>query len=86
MLSGAIVHPDHKEVIPLCPEPIMQKDGFTKNDCERNASERFLNDFRREHPHLPIILVEDALASNGPHLKLLKITRYQFYHRSKSFG
>jgi len=28
-------------------------------------------DFKEEHPHLPVILAEDALAANGPHLKLL---------------
>jgi len=71
MMGAAIAHPDHKEVIPICPEPIMNEDGSTKNDCERNASERLLRDFRREHPHLPIIVAEDGLASNGPHLKLL---------------
>ncbi|MBF5059056.1 transposase [Candidatus Neptunochlamydia vexilliferae] len=70
-LGSVIAHPDKKEVIPLCPEPIMKEDGSSKNDCERNASERFLLDFRKEHPHLPVILVEDALAANGPHLKLL---------------
>lgn len=72
MLAAAIAHPDYKEVIPLCPESIMKTDGSTKNDCERNASERLLQDLRREHPHLPLIVVEDALSSNGPHLKLLK--------------
>ena len=72
MLGAVIAHPDYKEVIPICPEPIMKEDGSCKNDCERNASERLLRDFRREHPHLPVIVVEDALSSNGPHLKLLK--------------
>src|SRR5665811_2454757 len=38
MLSGAIVHPDLKEVIPFAPEPIVKQDGETKNDIERNAS------------------------------------------------
>lgn len=71
-LGAAIAHPDRQEVIPICPEPIMKEDGAAKNDCERNATERLLKDFRREHPHLPVILVEDALAANGPHLKLLK--------------
>lgn len=71
-LGAVLAHPEHKNVIPLCPEPIMKGDGETKNDCERNASERLLRDFRKEHPHLPVILVEDALSSNGPHLKLLK--------------
>ena len=71
-LGAVIAHPDRKRVIPICPEPIMKEDGKAKNDCERNATERLLKDFRREHPHLPVVLVEDALAANGPHLKLLK--------------
>ena len=37
-----------KEVIPFCPEPILKTDGETKNDCERNASKRLLEDIRRE--------------------------------------
>ncbi len=72
ILAGSIVHPDQREVIPLCPEPISNKDGRSKNDCERNAAKRFIQDFRREHPHLNVIVVQDALSSNGPHLKELK--------------
>jgi hypothetical protein len=68
MLGAVLVHPDLKEVIPLCPEPIIKQDGDTKNDCERNATRRFLAHFRREHPKLPVIVVEDALSSNAPHL------------------
>jgi hypothetical protein len=68
MLGAVLVHPDLKEVIPLCPEPIIKQDGDTKNDCERNATRRFLGHFRREHPKLPVIVVEDALSSNAPHL------------------
>jgi hypothetical protein len=68
MLGAAIVHPDYKEVIPLCPEPITKQDGVTKNDCERNAAKRFFADLRREHPHLPLIINEDSLSSNAPHI------------------
>jgi hypothetical protein len=66
MLGAALVHPDRKEVIPLCPEPIIKQDGDTKNDCERNASRRFFGHFRREHPKLPVIVVADALSANAP--------------------
>lgn len=69
MLGAAIVHPDHKEVIPLAPEMIIKQDGITKNDCERNAAKRFLDDFRREHPHLKVIILEDGLSSNAPHIE-----------------
>ena len=71
MLGGALVHPDLKEVIPLAPEPIILQDGQTKNDCERNAAKRFFEQLRRDHPYLPLIITEDALSSNAPHLEAL---------------
>lgn len=64
MLGAVLVHPDHREVISLAPEPIVKGDGDTKNDCERNAAKRLLSDLRREHPHLKVLIVEDGLASN----------------------
>jgi hypothetical protein len=72
MLGAVLVHPDHKQVIPLAPEPIIQQDGHHKNDCERNASQRLLHKIRAEHPNLPLIVVEDGLASNAPHIRVLK--------------
>jgi hypothetical protein len=72
LLGAVIVHPEQKVVIPLAPEPITRQDGATKNDCERNAAKRLLTDLRREHPHLKLIVVEDGLASNGPHIQLLQ--------------
>ena len=71
MLGAAIVHPDLKEVIPLMPEPIIKQDGETKNDCERNAAKRFFHKLRRDHPHLDLIVIEDALSSNAPHIREL---------------
>ena len=72
MLGAVLVHPEQREVIPFPPEPIIQQDGSNKNDCERNASKRLLRSLRREHPHMKLIVVEDGLASNGPHIQLLK--------------
>jgi len=72
MLGAAIVHPDFKEVIPLCPEMIIKQDGTTKNDCERNAAKRFFEQLRNDHPHLPLIVNEDALSPNAPHICHLK--------------
>jgi len=71
MLGAVLLHPAYREVIPLAPEPIVKGDGETKNDCERNASKRLLTDLRREHPHLKILIIEDGLAANFPHLSLL---------------
>lgn len=78
MLGAVIVHPDISRVIPLCPEPIQRQDGATKNDCERNAARRWLEQFRREHPHLPVIITEDGLSSNGPHIQDLKDANCHF--------
>lgn len=72
MLGMVLAHPDLREVIPLCPEPIRQQDGVSKGDGERSATRRALEHFRREHPHLAVILVEDALSAEGPHLKDLQ--------------
>ena len=71
MLGAVIIHPDYKEVIPLAPEPIQKQDGDNKNDCERNAAKRLLQKIRMEHPRLKLIVVEDGLASNGPHIREL---------------
>jgi len=76
--GAALVHPDFREVIPFPPEFITKQDGATKNDCEREASKRFIDKFRREHPHLPVIMLEDALASNGPHIRELQSHNIRF--------
>ena len=69
MLGAVVVHPDQKEVFPLCPEPISKADGSTKNDCEQNAMKRLLADFQRDHPRLEVIFTEDALGAKGPYLR-----------------
>ena len=76
--GAAIVHPDFREVIPLPPEFIVKQDGATKNDCEREASKRFLAKFRKAHPQLPVIMIEDGLSSNGPHIRELQKHNIRF--------
>jgi hypothetical protein len=71
LLGAALIHPDKREVIPLRPEPIVKPDGASKNDCERNAAKRFLTKFRQDHPHLQVIVTEDSLSSNAPHIEML---------------
>ena len=80
------MHPDFKEVIPLAPEPIIKQDGQTKNDCERNAAKRFLAQFRQDHPHLPVIVIEDALSANAPHIKTLQKHKIRFILGLHQFG
>lgn len=78
LLGATLVHPERKEVIPLAPEPIINQDGHNKNDCERNATRRWLQHFRRDHPHLPVIIIEDGLSANAPHLRDLRQARVHY--------
>jgi hypothetical protein len=72
ILGAAIIHPDQRAVIPLMPEPIVNRDGTDKNDCERNAAKRFVVKLRQDHPHLKFIVTEDSLSSNAPHITTLQ--------------
>ena len=72
LLGMAITHPTQKVVIPFVPEPILNEDGYKKNDCERNAAKRLLERFRREHPHLRVTILGDALYSNAPFISELQ--------------
>ena len=56
LLGAALVHPDRPDVSPVCPEPITTQDGADKNDCERNAATRCVEQFRRDHPHLNVMI------------------------------
>jgi hypothetical protein len=72
MLGAALIHPDRRAVIPLMPEPIVKQDGTEKNDCERNAAKRLIVKLRQDHPHLKLIVTEDSLSSNAPHIQVLQ--------------
>jgi hypothetical protein len=72
MLGAALIHPDKREVIPLMPEPMIKQDGTNKNDCERSAAKRFIAQLRQDHPHLKVIVTEDSLSSNAPHIEVLQ--------------
>ena len=54
------------------PEPIIKQDGESKNDCKRSAAKRLVAKLREDHPHLPLIVIEDALSSNAPHIRELQ--------------
>jgi hypothetical protein len=84
MLAAALVHPDRAEVIPVFPEPITKQDGATKNDCERNAAKRFVEQFRQAHPRLNVIMTEDGLHSNAPHIRTLQAYNLHFIIGAKA--
>jgi hypothetical protein len=72
LVAAVMVHPERKTVLPMGIEAITRQDGTTKNDGERNASQRLLTRLRDDFPQTPMIILEDSLASNGPHIKRLQ--------------
>ncbi len=77
-VGASIVHPNQRQVIPLAPEPIQNADGTSKQDCERNAGKRLIQNIRKTHPKLNIIITGDSLLSNQPFLHTLKANRMSF--------
>jgi hypothetical protein len=69
-----MLHPEQEEVFPLDFEPILKQDGEEKNDCERNAAKRLCSALKERYRELKIMLVEDALYANAPHIR--QITEY----------
>lgn len=68
VVAAVLVHPVTRQVIPMSVEPIVRSDGNAKNDCERNATGRLLQRLRQQHPKLNMLVIEDGLASNAPHI------------------
>jgi len=46
--------------------------------ASEGASKRFFEKLRKVHPHLRLIVVEDALSSNAPHIRELE--KHQLYY------
>ncbi len=61
-----MVPPEQSVVLPMTMEPILKQDGHTKNDCERNTSKRLLNNLRKMHPKLKMVIVEDLFMQMHP--------------------
>ncbi len=78
ILQSVIVHPDMRQVLPLAPEAISNRDGSKKQDCERNAAKRLVRNIRATHPKLKIIVTADALYSNQPFIDELNTAKMSF--------
>jgi len=86
LLSAVITHPEKKTVLPLAHEPIVKQGGHTKNDCEANAAKRLLPQVRQLLPKEKVVIVEDALSANGPHIRELKKETFRFIISVKPDG
>ncbi len=68
VITPTIVHPDIKKVIPLMQEFISNDDGKDKQDCEVNASKRWLDSFNNP-TNKKLIILGDDLYSREPMIK-----------------
>ncbi len=78
VLQSAIVHPDMKQVIPLMPEQIVNSDGASKQDCEINASKRWLLKVKNDYPRLKLIINADGLSSKQPFITDVNQVGYHY--------
>ena len=78
ILQSVIVHPDMRQVLPLAPESISNRDGSKKQDCERNAAKRVVRKIKASYPKLKIIVTADGLYSNQPFIDELKTAKMSF--------
>jgi len=78
MLCAALVHPTQREVFIMGAEPIVKQDGQSKNDCELNAGTRLLDWLALQYKGHKLLIVEDALYANGPHLRQILSNHWQF--------
>jgi len=70
MVAAVAVHPDpDKPSLPMNVEPISRRDGEDKNDCEHVAVGRLLESLAGQFPKQRLLLVQDGLAANGPHIR-----------------
>jgi hypothetical protein len=64
---------DDKLVVSIDFEPIVKSDGQSKYCCERNSAKRLIPSLAKQYPKRQLIIVEDALAANGPHIQCLTV-------------
>lgn len=78
ILQAVIIHPDMKQVLPLAPESIQNKDGSTKQDCEINAGKRIIAKIKKAHPKLKATIVGDGLYSKQPFINAVKKAKMSY--------
>lgn len=77
-LAAVVVHPQQKQVLPIDFEPIICQDGAQKNDCERVAAKRLVESLKEKYPAVKMLLVEDALYANAPHIRQVRAAGWHF--------
>lgn len=83
MLGAVLVHPDQREVFVMGAEPIINQDGNVKNDCELNAHKRLTKWLAKHYKEEKLLMIEDALYANGPHIKEVLAEKWAYIFNVK---
>lgn len=71
VITPVVVAPGRSQVISLEPEFIRPQDGHDKQDCERAAAKRWVEQYAARYPPQTVTLLGDDLYSNQPLCELL---------------
>jgi hypothetical protein len=82
-LAAVIINPSYRTVFPMMIEPIKKQDGNKKNDCEHSSAKRLLENLRKAHPHLKMVIVMDGLYADSVIIRLLKKLKFSFIITAK---
>jgi hypothetical protein len=82
-VAGAIVRPGNNSVLPVMAEPITNRDGKEKQDCEHEAGKRWLLAHGREYQWLKPTLLGDDLYSDQPFCLLVLEQKMSFLFTCK---
>jgi hypothetical protein len=83
VLMAALVHPENNQVISLPPEFITQSDGNEKQDCEINASRRWINQYGMHFAAEGVTILGDDLYCHQPFCQLLLSQGFDFIFTCK---
>ena len=78
-ITPVIVKPGRSQVIPLPPEFITPQDGQEKQDCERNAAKRWLQQHHAHFADHKITYLGDDLYANQPLCQMIDEVYHQFF-------
>lgn len=78
-ITPVFVKPGQAQVLSLPPEFIVPQDGKEKQDCERTASKRWLNQHHSHFEEHTISYLGDDLYANQPLCQLISETYHQYF-------
>lgn len=78
LITPVIVQADNEHVISLEPEFIVPQDGHEKQDCEIEASKRWLGEHGKYYAKRNVTLLGDDLYSRQPFCQAVKDTKMHF--------